>query len=293
MQAEISAFLASLESQTSYSRSTRLAYGADLWLFFNHLRDTLQRTPNLTDFDTQHITDFLEAERLEGLRLSTLLRRKASLQSFERFLKQKGYLGDKITPLGQSVIDKSRFDPQEQTHCLTQTEVKILKDELSGSKKTLGMRDFAILVLLLEAGLSTSKVVALNLSDLDLQAGCFHLVSSGNQDYWLSLGSSREAIRKYVEEGRPELNPAPGEPALFVSQNGGRMSRQSIWQILHNLGDATGLATRLSPRLVRHTAALNMARQGRSISEIQLLLGHSNPMSTHALLHRLTVNNPL
>jgi integrase/recombinase XerD len=293
MQAEISAFLSNLESQSSYSRSTRLAYGTDLWLFFNHLRDTLQRSPTLADFEAHHIADFLDAERQDGLRLSTLLRRKASLQRFERYLKEEGFLEGKITFPGLSFIDKSKFDPQEQTHCLTQTEVNLLKKELAASKKTLGIRDLAILALLLETGLTASMLVALNLSDLDLRAGCFHLALQDNQDYWASLGSSKEPIHRYIDVGRPELNPAQGEPALFISQNGIRMSRQSIWQILHNLGESTGLSTKLSPRLIRHTAALNMVRDGRSTSEIQLLLGHSNPMSTHALLHRLAVNNPL
>ena len=293
MQAEISAFLASLESQSSYSRSTRQAYGTDLELFFNHLRDTLQHSPTLKDLTSQNITDFLEAERQEGFRLSTLLRRRASLHSFKRYLKQKGYFQDDLASHQPSIIDKSRFDPQEQTHCLTPREINTLKEELAETKKPLDFRDYAIVVLLLETGLAVSGLVALDLTDLDLRSGCFHIAAYDNQDHWLSLGSSRGPIQNYIDKGRPELNPAHGEPALFISQNGIRMSRQSIWQILHNLGESTGLATKLSPRLIRHTAALNMSRSGRPISEIQHLLGHSNPMSTSALLHRLAANNPL
>ena len=293
MQAEISAFLASLESQSSYSRSTRLAYGTDLWLFFNHLGETLQRPPTLADLNTQNIADFLEAERRNGLRLSTLLRRRASLKSFERYLIQKGYIQGNLTLPGLSVIDKSRFNPQEQTQCLTPQEINVLKNELSASKKPLAVRDFAILVLLLETGLAVSNLVALDLTDIDLYSGCFHLTPTQDQDMWLSMGESREPIQTYIEDSRPELNPAHGEPALFISQNGIRMSRQSIWQILHNLGKSTRLPVKVSPRLIRHTAALNMSRDGRPISEIQRLLGHSNPMSTNALLHRLAIHNPI
>jgi integrase/recombinase XerD len=293
MQAEISAFLASLESRSSYSPSTRLAYGTDLSLFLNYLRDTLQRTPTLTDFDIHQVSAFLEAERLEGLRLSTLLRRRASLQSFERYLQQEGYLHEKILTPHQDLIDKSTFHVQVQTQCLTLPEVNNLKKVMSESKKPLSIRDYAILVLLLETGLSVSKLVSLNLTDLDLRSGCFHLALEPSQDHWLPLGFSREPLADYIDMSRPELNPAPGEPALFISQNGIRMSRQSIWQILRNLGETAGLGVKLSPRLIRHTAALNLARAGRPISEIQLLLGHSNPMSTSALLHRLAINNPL
>jgi integrase/recombinase XerD len=293
MQAEISAFLASLESRSSYSPSTRLAYGTDLSLFLNYLRDTLQRSPTLSDFDIHQVSAFLEAERLEGLRLSTLLRRRASLQSFERYLQQEGYLHEKILTPDQHLIDKSTFHVQVQTQCLTLPEVNNLKKVMSESKKPLSIRDYAILVLLLETGLSVSKLVSLNLTDLDLRSGCFHLALEPSQDHWLPLGFSREPLADYIDMSRPELNPAPGEPALFISQNGIRMSRQSIWQILRNLGETARLGVKLSPRLIRHTAALNLARAGRPISEIQMLLGHSNPMSTSALLHRLAINNPL
>lgn len=293
MQSEISAFLTSLESRSSYSRSTRQAYGTDLWLFFNHLRDTLQRSPKLTDFNTRQVEDFLEAERREGLRLSTLLRRRASLQSFARFLRQEGYTQAKLISPDPHLIDKSRFDPQEQTKCLTLLEVAHLKEVMAVAKKPLGIRDSAILGLLLETGLGVSTLVSLDLTDLDLRAGCFHLVFDTSQDIWLPLGLSREPVNRYLEESRPELNPAQGEPALFISQNGIRMSRQSVWQILRNLGESAGLAASLSPRAVRHTAALNLARDGRPNSEIQMLLGHTNPLSTSALLHRLAVNNPL
>jgi site-specific recombinase XerD len=292
MQAEISAFLASLESQSSYSQSTRLAYGTDLWLFFNYLRDTLQRSPALIDFDSLKIADFLETERQQGLRLSTLLRRRASLQRFERYLKQEGHLQEDRVSSKLSLIDKSTFGPKEHIHCLTPAEVKVIREELQTSKRPLSIRDYAILVLLLETGLAVSNLVSLNLSDIDLYAGCFRLETFDKQDYWVSMGASREPIRQYIVDGRPELNPAPSEPALFISQNGIRMSRQSIWQILHNLGESTGLPAQLSPRLIRHTAALNMFRKGRPISEIQRLLGHSNPLSTNALLHRLALINP-
>jgi integrase/recombinase XerD len=290
MQAEINAFLDSLESGTDYSHSTRMAYGADLRLFFNHLQDTLQRPPTLADFNASHVTDFLEAERRDGMRLSTLLRRRASLHRFDRFLHLEGYIQNPLLSPELQLIDKSNFGPIQQTRYLTSDDISKLWEVMSASKKPLGIRDHAILAMLLETGLSVSGLVSLNLSDLDLSTGCFHLVSDTDQDYWLSLGKSMRPISTYVEKGRPDLNPAPGEPALFISQNGIRMSRQSIWQVLHNSGKAAGLSLRLSPRLIRHTATLNLVRSGKPISEIQLFLGHTNSLSTNALLHRLAID---
>jgi integrase/recombinase XerD len=125
------------------------------------------------------------------------------------------------------------------------------------------------------------------LSDLDLNAGLLHLNTYPNNDFWLPLGSATESLRRYLEEGRRDLNPQPDEPALFISQMGGRISRQGIWQILRYWGKLTDPPIDLSPRVVRHTAAVRMARKGRPLDEIQALLGHSNPLSTQALLRRL------
>jgi integrase/recombinase XerD len=293
MQAEINAFLDSLESETTYSRSTRMAYGTDLRLFFNHLQNSLQRTPTLADFNANHVADFLEAERRDGMRLSTLLRRRATLHGFDRYLRLEGYIQKRLLTPELQLIDKSDFVPKEQTKYLSTDDISRLWEVLPVSNKPLGMRDHAILAMLLETGLSVSDLVSLNLSDLDLGTGCFHLVSDTGQDFWLSLGKSREPLSVYIEKARPDLNPAPGEPALFISQNGIRMSRQSIWQVLHNSGKSAGLSIRLCPRVIRHTATINLVRSGRPLSEIQLFLGHTNPLSTNALLHRLETQKPL
>ena len=77
------------------------------------------------------------------------------------------------------------------------------------------------------------------------------------------------------------------EPALFVSQMGGRVSRQGIWQGIRNWGREAELSLDLSPRIIRHTATKAMIKAGKKIEEIQLLLGHQNIFSTRTLVRRL------
>lgn len=287
MQAEIDAFLDSLESETSYSHNTRIAYGTDLKLFLNHLQNTLQHPPTLADFRADHVVDFLEAERQEGRHLSTLLRRRASLHRFDQYLRVEGHIQNQLLPPKLQLIDKNNFILGKATRYLTPDQIASLQKVTSTSRRTLNLRDNAILAMLLETGLSVNGLITRNLSDIDLATSCFHFRSATGEDYWLSLNQSREALLNYIEKARPELNPAPGEGALFISQNGIRMSRQSIWQVLQNLGKSAGLSIKLSPRIVRNTATLNLLQSGRPLSEIQMFLGHTNPLSTNALLHRL------
>jgi integrase/recombinase XerD len=170
------------------------------------------------------------------------------------------------------------------------TQIQQLETLIQTSPRPRARRDHAILTLLLETGLSVGTLIALNLTDLDLRAGKLHIRTEEGEDTWLPLSSATAVMKRYVEEGRPDLNREPNEPALFISQMNGRMSRQGIWQILRYWGRLLSPPVVLSPRLVRHTAALHMARNGRPLSEIQALLGHSNPLSTQALLRRLLAN---
>jgi integrase/recombinase XerD len=289
MENEIQAFLSSLESQPNYSQSTRLAYRSDMRSFYEFLCESLQRVPTLADFDAEHAAAFLERERLSGRRLGTLLRRRATLRRFENFLVQERYLPAKRLTPNTRLLEQplSSLPRQKPPICLSEAQIQRLWDCLSESQRSLARRDHALLAVLLETGMSVSTLIAIDLNEVDLRAGKIYACSSDQEGSWLPLGGSVETIATYLQIGRPELTRSNEEPALFISQIGTRMSRQSAWQVLRHWGEVAELPVLLSPRLLRHTAALRMARAGRSIAEIQILLGHSNPLSTQALLHRL------
>jgi integrase/recombinase XerD len=289
LETQIQSFLASLATQPKYSASTCSAYASDLRIFFDHLVKTLKRTPIVGDFNTLSLKQFFEAEKNEGRQLSTLLRRRAALQSFEKYLMAEGILKE-----GQFKDDQEMLARIMPGHSGKYLPIYLPADSVSSlfslmedSPRPLVKRDRALFSLLVEMGLSVSTLISVNLNDLDLRAGKIHLTGALGEDYWLPLGTAANPIECYVKEGRPELHPSPNEPALFVSQNGVRMSRQSVWQILKHWGKLANLDTALSPRVLRHTAALRLLRSGRPVSEIQVLMGHRNPLSTQALLTRL------
>ncbi|HZD58779.1 MAG TPA: tyrosine-type recombinase/integrase [Anaerolineales bacterium] len=289
MEVHVNEFLASLDAQPDYSESTRMAYGSDMRVFLDYLRDKLNRSPKLTDLNTKQVADFLDAERKNGRRHSTLIRRLATLRRFTVYLQHAGVLEKEFFDTNGHLIDEAleSVKPSRSPTTLTATQIDRLWAAIEKSQRLRARRDESILTLLLETGLSVGTLVALNLSDLDLSAGKLHLTTEGGRDVWLPLGQATEPLKRYLEEGRRDLNPQQDEQALFISQMGGRISRQGIWQILRYWGKATEPPIDLSPRVVRHTAALRLSRSGRPLSEIQALLGHSNPLSTQALLRRL------
>ncbi|UCD43530.1 MAG: tyrosine-type recombinase/integrase [Chloroflexota bacterium] len=285
METEVHAFLDNLET----SESTRMAYANDLRVFLTFLDGFQEQTPAPEDINTQQVAAFLKAESKQGRRKSTLIRRLATLKYFRKYLVQEGLL-----PLNSFSVQDEEIQqvieeiPHERSQkCLNQDQIDVLLAIIDSSPRPRALRDRAILMLLLETGLSVGDLTALDLNDLDLHTGRFHLNLIGKGDVWLELGQAKDAVKSYLEEGRPDLMLEPGEPALFISQMDGRLSRQGVWQILNHWGRKLHPPISLSPRILRHTAVLRMSKTGYSTAEIQLRLGHRNPISTRALIRRL------
>lgn len=289
MEGLVSAFLVYLETQSTYSSSTRLAYQNDLRCFLAYLKQQLERGPESSDFTPAQIASFLSAEREAGRRPSTLLRRRASLRRFAAFLGESDVEWGTHFKAEAGLIDEAIAEPSplQRPRCLTEEQVASLQRLLEASPRPRSRRDEAILGLLLECGLTVGTLIALNLEDLDSKNCSLRIYPEVKSGKWVPLGAAAEPMERYLNEGRPELNYHPDEPALFISQTGGRMSRQGVWQVLRQWGHKARLPVTLSPRLARHTAAYRLAHSGRPIAEVQALLGHTNPLSTQALLRRL------
>lgn len=294
MDSQVKAFLASIEEGPAYSKSTRLAYASDLRVFLAYLVKRFQETLRIEDLNEEVIAGFLKAEIDSGRRKSTLLRRLATLRRFVKFLvSSQAIPADRISL--DSMVNAARLgvsDGSSNTACLSNSHVASLLEIMKNSPRPRAQRDQAILMLLLETGLSVGSLTALDLVDIDLGANCLRVRTDGGRAGWFSMGAAGRYVEKYILGGRQELIHRPDDPALFVSQMNGRVSRQGIWQILNHWGRSARLPFSLSPRLLRNTAAWRMAQAGRPVTEIQALFGHSNPLSTRALMRRLNAQSP-
>jgi integrase/recombinase XerC len=289
METGISAFLASLEANAEYSDSTRMAYANDLRVFLLFLQNTLPQAPQISDLNTQRVAAFIEGERKLGRQRNTLIRRLATLKCFSEYLVHEGMLPSDSLSVNDGDIQRVIYavPASSPLQCLNQEQIESLLTIMEASSRPRGVRDRAIFSILLETGLSVGDLTDLDMSDLDLRAGLLRVNLFGEGDVWLSMGNAKSAVDDYLTQGRPEILHDPGEPALFISQMDGRLSRQGVWQILNHWGQMANPPIALSPRILRHTAALRMSRNGYTVKEIQSRLRHRNPLSTRALIRRL------
>ena len=292
METEVNAFLSKLEADPVYSESTHLAYANDLRVFLFYLQAIEDHTPGLNDLNTEQVAEFLETERQRGRRRNTLVRRLATLKNFQDYLVSEGTLsGERFSGSDGKIRGVIAEMPENRSpKCLHEEQVQEVLAIMESSARPRALRDRAIFMLLLETGLSVASLTALDMTDLDLNARRLHVHLDWEGDIWLGLGEAQCPVEDYILEGRPNLLHQPGEPALFISQMDGRLSRQGVWQILKYWGAQATPTIPLSPRLVRHSAARRMKLAGLSDAEIQMRLGHRNLLSTQALIRRLEAN---
>jgi site-specific recombinase XerD len=131
--------------------------------------------------------------------------------------------------------------------------------------------------LLYATGLRLGEALQLKTHDIDRARGVIHVKETkGNQERLVMLGDKLYSqLRQYWAQERP---PAPW---LFASKKTGRpISRDMVWRVLHAATKKAGLNRRVTPHILRHSFATHLLENGTDLRTIQVLLGHSNIVST-------------
>jgi integrase/recombinase XerD len=288
MDEQLKAFIHTLDTQQGYTESTRQAYAADLYQFFKFLEIYFGRKPKLTDFTLEVTKKFLEGERKAGMKPSTLHRRRVALKRFAQYLSDQNFLDSEVV-MSVSQLQENLWKEisKQKVVCLNEKEVDRLMRTIQLENNPRALRDLAMFTLLFESGISIGILVSLNLSDINLRESGIRILENSHNDSWVFLPDSITKIKKYLEEGRPELTQSLSEEALFISQMGERITRQGVWQVLRTWGRQAKLRKTLSPRILRHTAVKQMLLENKTLGEIQQMLGHRNQFSTRALVRRI------
>jgi integrase/recombinase XerD len=108
------------------------------------------------------------------------------------------------------------------------------------------------------------------------------LFGKGSKERIVPVGSyAQRALDAYLVRVRPQLATlGKGTPAVFLNQRGGRLSRQSVWQIIAAAGERAQLAREISPHTLRHSFATHLLEGGADVRVVQELLGHSSVATT-------------
>lgn len=150
----------------------------------------------------------------------------------------------------------------------------------------LEMRDRAIVELLYGCGLRVGELTGLDLVPgpdahgwLDLHDGEAHVLGKGRKRRSVPIGDPAvQAVRRWLQQ-RPVLA-ADGEPGLFVSLRGTRLSDGQLRLRLAQRGQAAGLPTGVHPHMLRHSYASHLLQSSGDLRAVQELLGHAQISTT-------------
>jgi integrase/recombinase XerC/integrase/recombinase XerD len=179
--------------------------------------------------------------------------------------------------------------PKSLPKALRADQVGELLDRIP-TQTPLETRDRALFELAYSCGLRCEEIVNLDLDALDFDAEELRVLGKGSKTRIVPFGEQAQgALERYLSTARPSLGreqAAGGEPALFLSKTGRRLSASDVRRRLQVWLRKAGLAAGISPHVLRHSFATHLLEGGADLRTIQELLGHAS-LSTTQLYTRV------
>ncbi len=293
LSAALGGYLDHLMIERGLARNTLLSYRRDLAGYLRYLaaigvRDAAEVTEAM-------ITGYVSALRSPSdgtppLAASSVARALAAVRGWHKYLVVEGAVSS-----NPALDVRPPKKPQRLPKALTVEQVSTLLNAAGGpgdqAAQPRALRDRALLEFLYATGARISEAVGLDVDDIDTSVGSVRLTGKGSKERVVPVGSfALAAIDAYLVRGRPALAQARAAsatgvarrdaPALFLNARGGRLSRQSAWQVLRDVAGRAGLTEHVSPHTLRHSFATHLLAGGADVRVVQELLGHASVTTT-------------
>jgi integrase/recombinase XerD len=283
LPALVDSYLRHLTIERGMAKNTLAAYRADLARYCSFLEEKgIEQPGQITELA---ITEFAESLKLKsGLISSSVARVLAGVRGLHKF-----WLLENITPGDVAAAVKPPKSPRNLPKAITVDQIEKLlaaagpdpADEAAMAADPVRVRDRAMLELLYATGARISELINLDLDDL-VDPTLVRLFGKGSKERIVPVGGyAQRALDAYLVRTRPTLvGQGKGTPALFLNQRGGRLSRQSAWQIISEAARVAELPGEISPHTFRHSFATHLLEGGADVRVVQELLGHSSVATT-------------
>lgn len=184
-------------------------------------------------------------------------------------------------------------DLQRRKH-LTEDEAQALLAAVPLDTEA-GLRNLAMIALMLDGGLKVSELVGPERTDADRGTGGLRIGDISWNDKTVRVtrpkdGTSRtlalsadtlELIRRWLNR-----RPVSETDLVFTSLSGGRLQNRYVRQFLSEYGERAGIGRRVKPSVLRHTFAGRIFRETGDLEKLRDLLGHRDISATARYAHR-------
>lgn len=273
LTAAIGAFLDELQVERGLSPLTVAAYRRDLAQFAATAGRSWRSDP-------EPVRDFVNALRREGRRSSTQARKVAAIRSFYGFALREELAERDVA----SLLDAPKAGSYLPDVLGPEVVVSIL--DAPPADEAVGIRDRAILELLYACGLRVSELTGLDTDRLDLPGLQVRVIGKGNRERRVPMGEeARERLHRYMAGPREAWTSGRPSAAVFVSQRGRRLARESVWRLVRRWAAVAGVEARVTPHTFRHSFATHLLEGGADLRVVQTLLGHASISTTQLYTH--------
>lgn len=275
MSALLDGYLRHLTIERGLSKNTIAAYRTDLLKYLAFLET---QNKDLLTSSAEDVANFTTQLSSSGSAATSSARTIASIRGLHKYLILEAKRADDPTA-------KTRGPklPLRLPKALSQGQVMQLlsaagpEPGAESESNLIHLRDRALLELLYSTGARVSEIANLDLDEVT-NNGLIRVRGKGSKERIVPVGSyAQAALEAYLSRVRPTLV-ATSTPAMFLNQRGGRLSRQSIWQIIQRAGEVCGLE--VSPHTLRHCFATHLIEGGADVRVVQELLGHASVTTT-------------
>lgn len=272
MKLDTEDFVRYLHEVKKTSENTELSYERDLRKLKNYLEEKdVFEVESMTE---EHLASYIRLLTESGKKPATISRSIASIKAYFNYLLQNGKIVRDIS--GQ--LKAPHIEKKLPGVLSAEETVRLLEQPKGTTPKEL--RDRAMLELLYATGIRVSELIALRLSDINLNME-YIICTDAHKERIIPFGEvARGAVNEYLANGRGKLVSDEKSELLFTNCSGQAMSRQGFWKLIKYYGNKAGIAADITPHTLRHSFAAHLVNNGADLKAVQEMLGHSDISTT-------------
>ena len=235
----------------------------------------------------EDIVAFREELKASGHKPTTVTNYINATRLFFQWTEQEG-----LYPNIAAHIKGAKLDRDFKKGYLTSRQVKGVLEKVERDSLH-GLRDYAMLVLMVTGGLRTIEVSRANIGDLQTAGDNTVLYVQGKgrdeKTEYIKIDAKVEEALRYYLKARGENNPeAPLFASLSNNSRGQRMTTRAISGVVkEHLREAGYDSDKLTAHSLRHTAVTLSLLAGKDITEVQQFARHANIATTMVYNHAL------
>lgn len=242
------------------------AYRTDMSQFIRYLAETDYTVTTPDQVERVHIIEYLQYLKSNGRSGVTRARKLISLQVYFSFLVKAGLLPH--SPAAN--IERPKKEKRSKD-VLRPDEYNKLLIQAAGNP-----RDYAMLQVFLQTGIRVSELVAILLTDLDMEQKTLAIHGKGEKERILPLEKkAMQALKSWLA-----VRPQVPDQHLFLTYQHTGFSIRGVRKLVDKYLKLAAITKKISCHGLRRTCLTNKAARNMNACAIQKLAGHERMETT-------------